>query len=125
MGSKAVFKTMIERSRMIREWKTWVDKLASATKRLLPDAEVYVIGSIARGEAIASSDVDVLIITSKAPEKPRDIAELKTRIEEEAGLPLHHPIEMHIVNPREGEEYLRKTRTYIRISVKENKLHKT
>ncbi len=120
-----MFKTMIERSRMIREWRTWVDKLASATKRLLPDAEVYVIGSIARGEAIASSDIDVLIITSKAPEKPRDIALLKTRIEEEAGLPPHHPIEMHIVNPRKGEEYLRKTRTYIRIIGKQNKLHKT
>jgi predicted nucleotidyltransferase len=42
---------MIERARMVREWEVYVERIAKAAKELMP-AEVYVFGSVVKGEAM-------------------------------------------------------------------------
>ncbi len=106
---------LLERARMLSEWKLWISKVTEAVRRIVPGAEVYVIGSVARGDAIASSDLDLLIISDRVPETSRKRAELIVRIEEEAKLPLHHPIEFHLIQNKERSKYLRKYSTYIRL----------
>ncbi|BEP16703.1 hypothetical protein PYJP_00550 [Pyrofollis japonicus] len=66
-------------------------------------AEVYVIGSVAEDNYIAASDLDLLIVTNSPPQTPREEAEAKTRIEELANLPIHHPLEIHFAGRIEKE----------------------
>jgi len=106
---------LLERARMLSEWGLWISKVAEAVRKVVPGAEVYVIGSIARGDAIASSDLDLLIISDRIPESARERAGLIARIEEEAKLPLHHPIEFHLISTEERSKYLRKDTARIRI----------
>jgi len=46
-----------------------------------------VFGSIARGQATAASDVDILIVNNHIPNTCKERGNLKAKIEEEAGLP--------------------------------------
>ncbi len=104
----------LERASMLREWRKWSEKRAVIVREILADAEVYVIGSVARGEAVAASDLDILVVSEKIPDNPRERSKLKAVIEERARLPLHHPIQLHLVKPGEKKRYLGHSR-YIRL----------
>ncbi len=98
---------MIERARMVREWKVYVERIARAAKELMPDAEIYVFGSVVKGEATGGSDVDVLIKSSNLPRSNLERAEIKVKIEEMAGLPAYHPFEIHLADDEEMVWYSR------------------
>jgi len=108
--------SMILRAKMLFKWRSWIDKVVQAVKKLLPDAEVYIIGSIARGEAIASSDLDLLIVSMKIPKKALERGKLIATIEEEAKLPLYHPVEFHFITPEEKNKYLKRSIKYIKLA---------
>jgi predicted nucleotidyltransferase len=97
---------MIERARIVREWKVYVERIAKAAKELMP-AEVYVFGSVVKGEATGGSDVDILIKSSNLPKSNLERAGIKVRIEEMAGLPAYHPFEIHLADDDEMEWYFR------------------
>ena len=105
--------TALRRVKMLLEWRTWVQRIAGVAKELLPDAQVYVIGSIIRGDYVGGSDVDILIISREIPGKAIERAEIKAVIEERLNLPLYHPFEIHLLTPREAEPYLRRARQHI------------
>ncbi|RUM47753.1 MAG: DNA polymerase subunit beta [Hyperthermus sp.] len=107
---------LAERARMLREWREWIQGVVEAIKQLYPDAEIYVIGSIAEGNYTASSDLDLLVATSKPPQTPREEAETKTRIEELANLPVHHPLEIHFVYKERKETWLKHSKNAIRLA---------
>jgi len=69
--------------------------MAEAAKRVLPDAEVYVVGSAVRGDWVGSSDVDVLIVSGSLPEGMLKRAEIKVEVEDLTKLPAVHPFEIH------------------------------
>lgn len=97
----------IERAKMIKEWKGWSRKIANAAADVLgDDVEVYVFGSAPRGEAIAASDVDILIVKEDVPPEKSNKLEIKLEIERKAGLPKTHPFEIHIVDREEAETYI-------------------
>jgi len=96
------------RASMIRDWRAWVSRMAEATKRVLPDAEVYVVGSAVRGDWVGSSDVDILIVSESIPEGMLKRAEIKIEVEDLTKLPAVHPFEIHLVTPREAETYFRR-----------------
>jgi len=104
------------RAKMLREWSSWINEVVNAIKEVLPDAEVYIIGSVACGEAIGSSDLDLLIVSENSPDKPKDRATLIARIEDQAQLPLYHPIEFHFIKPQDKYRYLAKSKKYIRLA---------
>jgi len=98
---------LIERAKMVREWKPYVEKIAKAAKQLLPDAEIYVFGSVVRDEAVGGSDVDILIKSDKLPNDNFGRARLKLKIEEICNLPPYHPFEIHLANSQEMKFYTR------------------
>jgi|YelNatPaOPRAMG01_1025707.scaffolds.fasta_scaffold88477_2 predicted nucleotidyltransferase len=98
---------MVERARMVREWEIYVERIAKAAKELMPDAEIYVFGSVVKGEATGGSDVDILIKSNNLPKSNLERAGIKVRIEEMAGLPTYHPFEIHLADDEEMEWYSR------------------
>ena len=103
----------LERAKMLREWKTWVQRIARIAQELLPDVQVYVIGSVVRGDQVGGSDVDILIISQNVPRKAIERAEIKALIEEKLELPPYHPFEIHLLTPQEAQLYLKKAGDHV------------
>ena len=93
-----------EQARLRREWRPLAEAVAEAAEKLLGECEVYVFGSVAEGRQTAASDVDVLIIAEKLPQKPSERRTLKIRIEDEANLPEYHPVQIHLITKEEAKE---------------------
>ena len=96
------------RAKMLRNWDTWANRIAEAARRTLPDAEVYVVGSVVRGDWVGGSDVDILVVSGSLPEGMLERARIKCMVEDGAGLPAVHPFETHLISPGEAEVYFEK-----------------
>ncbi len=104
-----------ERARMVREWRSWILRVAKAIREIWPEAEAYLVGSVARGEAIGSSDVDLLVVLDNPPETPREQAQARVLIEEKAGLPDYNPLDLHFTSRSMRDEWLRRAKHYKKI----------
>jgi len=107
--------TSVRRARMLGKWRRWVREIARVAKELLPGAEVYVVGSVARGDYVAGSDVDVLLVSPAVSRRAVERGRIKALIEERLGLPYYHPFEIHVLTPEEAEPYLRRARRVIKV----------
>ena len=87
------------REESIRSWREWIDEVAEEILRVLGEAEVYVIGGIARGDIESSHDVDVLVVAD------RPVRDLKIK----------DVVHLHFVSTDDAERVLRKVGKYIRI----------
>jgi len=89
-----------------------VNKIAEAAEGILGEdlLGIYVFGSLVTGRVVASSDIDLLVIARLASMPLIQRSDAKMRILEEAGLPLVHPFEIHLVDEKEAEAYFRHTR---------------
>jgi len=103
----------LRRAEMLRDWRTWVQRIAAVARELLPDAEVYVIGSVVRGDQVGGSDVDILVVSQSAPRKAVEKAKIKALIEEKLELLPHHPFEIHLLTPQEAQPYMKRAREHI------------
>ncbi|WP_048093644.1 amino acid permease [Geoglobus acetivorans] len=99
----------------IRNWESWIDRAVGGIVQKFEDAEVYLVGSVARGELHRACDVDLLVITSRVPD-----AEERRRIEEDVRKELsrQHPLHIHFVSAEEKEEALRRAGKCRRMDVK-------
>ena len=96
-------------------WRTAAGIVARVARRLYPGARVYLIGSVAEGTFTATSDLDILVVLPRDP-GPRERLEAKMRIMLAAfdeGLPLHYPVDLHVVGPEGFERYKRYARRMI------------
>jgi len=100
-------------ARMLREWRAWAEKVARAAERIFPELEVYVLGSILRGDYTGGSDIDILIVSDLIPDGLLKRAEMKSSIEEEVNLPLTHKIQIHLTKRDEAELYIRRAGRHI------------
>lgn len=100
----------IKRSQLLKEWKILIHRIVTVIKETIPETEVYVIGSVVRGDSVGGSDVDILVVSRHIPDKPIERAKLKAVIEEKLGLPYYHPFEIHLLRPSEVEYYLEKSK---------------
>lgn len=89
---------------LARDWRFWSKKIADAARMLIGPCEIYVFGSVVRGQATGASDVDILVVSNRLPKDCRSRGNLKEKIEEEAGLPLYHPFEIHLATGEEARE---------------------
>ncbi len=105
--------TARKRADIVRNWREHVYKVAKAVREVLPDAEVHVFGSAVTGDLVASSDIDILVVSEEIPEGLFDRGRVKVEIERRAGLPYYHPFEFHLVKPEESEEYLRRAGKHV------------
>ena len=103
----------------LARWRRLAEIIAEAVRELRPDAEVYVVGGAAEGRLTILSDIDVVVVLPCEPSYEEAI-DLIGKIFEEAekrGLPVHAPVELHIVGPRGMERLLRRSKA-VKINVK-------
>jgi len=62
-----------------------------------------LFGSVAQGRATGGSGIDILIVSDRLPASWKERGELAARLEEEAGLPLYHHLEIHMTTPQEAQ----------------------
>ena len=105
--SEVFLEAMLERRRLLREWRRLVEGVARVAREAYPGARVYLAGSVARGEWIASSDIDVVIVLDHEP-SAGEAARLISLVWERLSLPPLHPLEIHVVGPRSFEAYRRR-----------------
>lgn len=87
-------------------WRDYVRKIEEIAVKELGEAEVYVFGSIVKGQAHpALSDIDVLIVSSNAPKDNVQRAKIIAKILKELGP--FNPFEIHLASPTELEWYKR------------------
>ncbi|MEM4970842.1 MAG: nucleotidyltransferase domain-containing protein [Sulfolobales archaeon] len=102
----------------LARWRELAAIVARAAKMVEPGAEVYVVGGAAENRLTILSDIDVVIALPEEPDHDR-IIDLEAKIfekAEELGLPLHAPVELHIVGPRSLQKFLEKSKV-VRIDV--------
>ncbi len=105
---------LAEREKLKTEWHAWLPRLAEEIRKVIADAEVYLVGGIARGELESSHDVDILVVTSKA-KHPEVYMKIK-RAAEKAGITTIHPVDIHVATHEEKHKHLEKSRAYKRLA---------
>jgi len=95
-----------EREENIRRWEEWLPRLARELKARVRDAEIYLVGSVARGELHRAHDVDLLVVTRRPP-RGREARRLVEEAKRAAGLTRLHPVDVHFARPEEKERWLR------------------
>jgi len=98
--------------RDLARWRRLAEIVAGAVKSVNPDAKVYVAGGAAENRLTVLSDIDVVVVLPREPDHGERIA-LMERVFEEAekrGLPLHAPIELHVIGPEKLRELREKSR---------------
>ena len=90
---------------MIREWKTIVYEVVRAVKKLYPEAEVYLIGSVAENCFTVRSDVDVAVVFKSRLSRDSRVSVLAHIWEKLNGkVPMYYPLEIHVLS---GEEFVK------------------
>ena len=99
------------KNRMVNlaNWEKWVKKFADELVKLVEDAEVFIVGSHARGEREKAHDVDLLIFTEERDESKFEKAKRN------AGLTKVHPLHLHVESKRRKEIALRRAKHYVQI----------
>lgn len=98
-------------------WREAAKTVARAAKKLYPEAEVYVIGSVAEDRFTATSDLDILVVLPYDPD-PRQRLRIKIEIMKKAfdeGLSLYYPVDLHIAGPHRLQEYKKYAKKMIRL----------
>ena len=92
----------------LRSWREYALKVAKAARDVLGDVKVYVIGGVAEGRTTVLSDIDILIVVKEIPgDKKRLYVEILERAIDSYGLPWDAPVELHIVEEKDVERYMR------------------
>jgi hypothetical protein len=91
----------IKRRKIFENLGLHLARIVEVIKRLDPEAEVYLFGSVAEGKYLLSSDIDVLVVTVLNPGLV--LAELwRNGVEE--------PFEVHVVDHHHLELYKKSSR---------------
>ncbi len=93
----------------LKNWEKWIGHAVNCILETFHDAEVYLVGSIARNEFYRSHDVDLLVITGSPPENREEAIEDIKRM---AGLSKHHRLDVHFVHSSEREKALKRAGHY-------------
>jgi|GEM_PF-46124 len=100
-----------EREKNIREWERWVYKAVERLKEDFKDAEVYLVGSVARDEIERANDVDILVLTSNPPRREEKLA-VTEKIKDKINLTPQHCIDVHFEHRKRKEEALKRAKEY-------------
>ncbi len=86
----------------LRRWREYVEVVARAVRDLVPEAEIYVIGSVVEGKVTVYSDIDILVIipnkTLNGESRKNLAVEILEKAIEHYGLPWDAPIEIHVAD---------------------------
>ncbi|MET1123767.1 MAG: amino acid permease [Archaeoglobaceae archaeon] len=93
----------------IRNWKEWIGRMVECISDTFEDAEIFLVGSIARGDVDKAHDVDLLVLTANPPANEREVTE---DLKKKAKLTPQHVVDIHFESKRKREEALRKAKHY-------------
>ncbi len=86
---------------MLRNYRTVARRIKEIVRRMDPEAEVYVFGSVVRGKYTSASDIDIMIVTERASDIKYDImVEIYRRVDA--------PVEIHVVTRDQLERWYRR-----------------
>ena len=91
---------------MIKNYKKHLKKIEISTLTILNNSQIFLFGSVIKGNLVAGSDIDILIVAN-IPKNHLERAELIAKIEENAGLPLSHPFEFHLLTQEEVNTWIK------------------
>ena len=102
----------------LRRWREYVEKVAKAARAVTGDVEVYMIGGVAEERTTVLSGIDVLIVVKRisAEEKKMLYVEFLEKAIDEYGLPWDAPIELHIADEWQAEEYFKLSKNAVKIN---------
>ena len=94
--------------------EAYLDVIKEKTLEILPDAKIYLFGSVVERKIHPFSDIDIAIVSDRIPESADERAGVKIKILE--GFDIFTPFEFHLLTRREWDEwYSRFVKDYIRI----------
>lgn len=85
---------------MIKHNKKYLKRINNNIKKILPEAQTFLFGSILENKLVAGSDIDILII-AKVPKSQMERAGIIVKIEKAAKLPYVHPFDFHLLTQEE------------------------
>lgn len=84
----------------LKNYREVARRVKEIVAQIDPEADVYVFGSVARGDYTAASDIDVLVVTRRF--------ELRHLIMVEVYRQVEAPIELHVATPEMLERWYRR-----------------
>ena len=100
-----------KREEYLKNWHEWIDDVIECIAEAFEDAEVYLVGSIARGDVSRAHDVDLLVLTDSPPEEDAE-KRIVEEIKRKAELTPHHSLDIHFANKQAKNEVLRRVGEY-------------
>lgn len=85
---------------VLRNYKVIVREVKEIIKEIDPEVQVYVFGSVVKGEYTTVSDIDVLVVTKKIDMKYDIMVNVYKRIDA--------PIELHVTSPEQFKRWYKK-----------------
>jgi hypothetical protein len=89
---------------MIKNNRKYLKRINTHIKKILPEAQSFLFGSILENKLVAGSDIDILII-AEVPKSQMERAGIIVRIEKGAKLPYVHPFDFHLLTQQEFDDW--------------------
>ena len=103
------------RQRYIKNVKKYLQLIKRRAKKILGnDTKVYLFGSFLKGKFGPNSDIDVLVVSPKVPERVSEKSEILIYLKR--GFSFYHPFEIHLATPEIFENWYKK---FIKDDIKE------
>ncbi len=106
--SKYIDPDLEKREKHVRSWHEWIHRIIREILEEFRDAEIYIVGSIARGEIHRSHDVDIMVVSGKVPTDKNERLKKKLELKKTKPHLRDYPVDIHLVRPEEKEEWLKK-----------------
>jgi hypothetical protein len=103
------------RERYIKNINKYLQLIKKRAKKILGnDTKVYLFGSFLKGNFGPNSDIDVLVVSPKAPIEAGKKSEILLYLKR--GFSVYHPFEIHLTTPEIFENWYKK---FIKKDIKE------
>mgnify|MGYP000707544762 CR=1 FL=1 len=100
-----------KREKNLKNWHKWICRIVNSIVEVFEDADVYLVGSLARGEVEKSNDVDLLVLTNNPPEKDME-KNITKKLKQKANLTPHHIVDIHFANKQIKDRALMQAKHY-------------
>lgn len=92
-----------ENEKYFKNYKQYAKIAKRIAEKEIGKVKVFVFGSVVKKQHTPASDIDLLIVSEKVPEKMKARAEIVAKILRRIGL--LSPFEIHLINEREFKWY--------------------
>ncbi len=87
---------------ILQNWRDFVKKVVRIVKEVVPEAEVYVFGSVLESKVTGSSDIDILVVVPDDVDLKKTYLDIVLRLEDAVGED-SYLLDVHIVRKSDVE----------------------